>query len=541
MAHQPMLRPDPSEDNVPERHLAPEESFSLIRGPEWLEEDSGNYLAELAAKLAAHGGGESSADLALDLMLNKIVDQARLATAASGAAIAVSRDGEMVCRASVGDSAPGLGVRLNMRSGVSGACVQSRTLQRCDDAENDRRADAAACRDAEIRSILAVPILEGQELLGVLEVFAARTKAFDESDVYAVQALSRRIVENLRRADEVASPVTDKPEDEPKTAPEPLPFPIATSSVSYSVQQQPEADSQANHEQKSRNQSYDQREDQREHRDETQSFFTPPKLLFENEPAARRDYWTPILSWVVIALALVLGWMVARAGWKTAVSLYKGETDSAALTLEAQATGASSKKKSPNFGIMSAPVRWVGKKNDSASSQPSTSEAPQPKEEAEPPFAGGLRVYQNGRVIFRIGPSEEKPAQTPVELAAQTTTSEVTPADSATGAAPRTISATVINSYLIKKVEPEYPEQAKQDHVEGPVVLNALVGSDGTVKDVRVLSGDPRLVDAVSKAVRGWLFKPYAPEGKPIEFETQITVNFSLSQENQEPSTSTPQ
>src|SRR2546426_5565213 len=80
MAHQPMLLPDPSE-----RPFLPEGSFAPARGPEWLEEDSGNYLAELAAKLASHGGGESSADLALDLMLNKIVDQARLATAASGA------------------------------------------------------------------------------------------------------------------------------------------------------------------------------------------------------------------------------------------------------------------------------------------------------------------------------------------------------------------------------------------------------------------------------------------------------------------------
>ena len=115
------------------------------------------------------------------------------------------------------------------------------------------------------------------------------------------------------------------------------------------------------------------------------------------------------------------------------------------------------------------------------------------------------------------------------------------PPDSATGDAPKAISGTVINSYLIKKVEPEYPEQAKQDRVEGPVVLKALVGTDGRVKEVRVLSGDPRLVDAVSKAVRGWLFKPYAPEGKPIEFETQITVNFSLSQETQQPSGSTSQ
>src|SRR5439155_21727104 len=118
MAHQPMLLPDPSE-----RPFLPEGSFAPARGPEWLEEDSGNYLAELAAKLASHGGGESSADLALDLLLNKVVDHARVATAASGAAIALSTDGEMVRGASVGDSAPGVGGRPDTRCGVSGACV----------------------------------------------------------------------------------------------------------------------------------------------------------------------------------------------------------------------------------------------------------------------------------------------------------------------------------------------------------------------------------------------------------------------------------
>src|SRR2546430_9758252 len=303
MAHQPMLLPDPSE-----RPFLPEGSFAPARGPEWLEEDSGNYLAELAAKLASHGGGESSADLALDLMLNKIVDQARLATAASGAAIALSRDGEMVCRASVGESAPGLGVRLNTRSGVSGACVQRKELQRCDDAENDPRVDAAACRDAEIRSILAVPILEGQELLGVLEVFASRTKAFDDTDVYAVQALSRRIVENLRRANDVASPVEEKSEEQ-RPYQEPVSPLAALSPVSEPSRREPDPVPKLTHE--------DQKDEQ--------PSFVPPKL--ETEAATRRDYWTTVLSWVVIVLALVLGWMVGRAGWKTAVSLFKGQTE----------------------------------------------------------------------------------------------------------------------------------------------------------------------------------------------------------------------
>src|SRR5439155_6561285 len=105
MAHQPMLLPDPSE-----RPFLPEGSFAPARGPEWLEEDSGNYLAELAAKLASHGGEESSPNLPLDLIPNKTFDKARLATPPSVAAIALPRDGERVSRASVGEGVPGLGV-----------------------------------------------------------------------------------------------------------------------------------------------------------------------------------------------------------------------------------------------------------------------------------------------------------------------------------------------------------------------------------------------------------------------------------------------
>src|SRR2546430_8945880 len=72
------------------------------RQSDWIEEDDILHLAELAATLASHGGGTHSADLALDLMLNEIVEQARLATTATGAAIALVRGDEMVCRATTG-------------------------------------------------------------------------------------------------------------------------------------------------------------------------------------------------------------------------------------------------------------------------------------------------------------------------------------------------------------------------------------------------------------------------------------------------------
>ena len=87
--------------------------------------ESPSDVVEVARTLAAHGGGAASFDLALDLVLNEVVEQARLQTGATGAAIALTRAGEMVCRATTGADAPDLGVRLETKSGLSGACLQT--------------------------------------------------------------------------------------------------------------------------------------------------------------------------------------------------------------------------------------------------------------------------------------------------------------------------------------------------------------------------------------------------------------------------------
>ena len=84
-------------------------------------------FANLAARFGAQSGGtlslELCADLALEIVLNEIIEQACLATGATGAAIVLQRDGELVCRASSGATAPELGARLDRTSGISGECV----------------------------------------------------------------------------------------------------------------------------------------------------------------------------------------------------------------------------------------------------------------------------------------------------------------------------------------------------------------------------------------------------------------------------------
>ena len=132
-------------------------------------------------------------DVALDLRLHEILQQARLTTAANGAVIALAVGDRMVCRATLGEKAPSVGVSMNTRSGLSGACVQSREMQLCDDSLADPRVNAMACRDLGIRSIVVLPVLSGGELWGVLEVFSSVPHAFNESDLQSLQSLSRKI------------------------------------------------------------------------------------------------------------------------------------------------------------------------------------------------------------------------------------------------------------------------------------------------------------------------------------------------------------
>lgn len=78
-------------------------------------------------------------------------------------------------------------------------------------------------------------------------------------------------------------------------------------------------------------------------------------------------------------------------------------------------------------------------------------------------------------------------------------------------------------------VEPSYPTLAKQMKVQGSVVLQALIGKEGTIQDLQVLSGPQILSSAAREAVMQWRFKPYLQSGQPVETEAKITVNFTIS------------
>jgi protein TonB len=93
------------------------------------------------------------------------------------------------------------------------------------------------------------------------------------------------------------------------------------------------------------------------------------------------------------------------------------------------------------------------------------------------------------------------------------------------------VSQGVSQGLLVHKVVPTYPPLARQARIQGVVVLEALIGKDGAIQNLHVVSGHPMLTNAALEAVKEWKYKPYFLNGEPVEVETTINVNFTLAGE----------
>jgi protein TonB len=91
------------------------------------------------------------------------------------------------------------------------------------------------------------------------------------------------------------------------------------------------------------------------------------------------------------------------------------------------------------------------------------------------------------------------------------------------------ISQGVSHGMLMREVAPKYPPLARSARVQGPVVLDVVIGKDGSVSDITTKSGHPMLVPAAIDAVKQWRYKPYRLDGKPVEVNTEVVVLFTLT------------
>ena len=238
-------------------------------------------------KRSTDGKAGSADDIALDEVVSEIAEQFRLrdileevcaATGATGAAIALARGNEMVCRATAGSDAPDLGVCLDPNHGLSGSCIQTRELQQCADTETDPRVDSEACRQLGVRSIAVLPLVERNQLLGVFEILSSRPNAFGPEELLSLQTFSGRILQHQTRDTEGS------------------PKPLAKNSRSsfHSVKTGT--------------------------RREVQQVESNPLVPRQKQAAKRRDIWAPIIGSLVIGLAMLLGGLIGwRIGWERAI------------------------------------------------------------------------------------------------------------------------------------------------------------------------------------------------------------------------------
>lgn len=92
------------------------------------------------------------------------------------------------------------------------------------------------------------------------------------------------------------------------------------------------------------------------------------------------------------------------------------------------------------------------------------------------------------------------------------------------------VSQSVMQGMVVRKVQPEYPADARAEHIQGEVQLKATIDKEGNVANLQLISGHPVLAPAAIEAVRQWKYRPYLLNGEAVEIETTVTVNFALAE-----------
>jgi GAF domain-containing protein len=179
-----------------------------------LEREYGPVPAHLPPRHHLRTEGEAAAigptqaaipQINLEPAIALITERAQVLTGATGAAIALRKGEEVICRARAGRTAPDLGVRLQTEAGISAKCMRSGEVVLCNNAEDDPHADRLSCQRLGVRSILAAPLREYQKTMGIFEVLSAAPNAFNAQDVATMQLLSSMMVTAIARVSRIGS------------------------------------------------------------------------------------------------------------------------------------------------------------------------------------------------------------------------------------------------------------------------------------------------------------------------------------------------
>ncbi len=417
------------------------------------------------------------------VVLGAIAESAHALTGATSAALAIRQDGLVICRARSGDMAPEVGSRLSVDSGISGECLRTGKVLRCDDTEKDYRADPEVCRRLGLRSIAVVPLRGRRGTMGVLEAFSTRPYAFAEEHMQYLIRLAE-LAENARLRE---SGVVESTEDLRPSLPQPkkrVSISAATARLLASAKA---------------------------------SLIPKLHVWFES----RKLRLT--LAGLTAGLLFVLGftgwnsWRGTPSSAKQTPSKVEAATDTPApaaadLVWKPSPVHVSPAQTGGNPGIQAAAKREIEQLN--AVSPPRTDSRAVETADATPApvLAPDSASTEGPPAMAVLAPGKSLPAlaSVPVEMPAFGSP----------------VSQGISGGVLQHRVQPIYPLQALPMRLSGTVILQATIGEKGKVDDVKIISGPPLLTAAAIDAVRQWRYTPFLLDGKPVKMQKQITVSF---------------
>jgi len=90
------------------------------------------------------------------------------------------------------------------------------------------------------------------------------------------------------------------------------------------------------------------------------------------------------------------------------------------------------------------------------------------------------------------------------------------------------VSSGVAEGLITHKVNPKYPKEARERGIQGDVLLQATIDTQGNLTNLKAVQGDPVLVEAAMDAVKKWKYRPYILNGEPVDVDTTIKIQFHL-------------
>lgn len=448
----------------------------------------------------------ATGDHRLDPTLGTITDAARQLTCASGAALAMWKEGAMVCRARSGDTAPALGARLSADTGISGECLRTGKIQHCADTENNPLVDVEVCRSLGLRSMVVLPIQGWRGINGILEVFSTQPSSFSEPHIALLQQLAA-LAERARAAQpHGASPAAPKP----------------SSAIERSKP----------------------------------SGLLPASDRVGDVALAFVDHRSrPFVLGGIGLLALALLVLMIWLGWRGPDDSTGKAQAAAPVVVDTAGSGAGivpavtarprdndpvwqanpggeslfASTGKPSAG---APVTFASKIEVISKKRPATGRSSLLSDVADKVAANVVTPHPVSDAQLSDAQSSDAASSEPPSITSESQSqSQLNGVLSAKVSLPGLslpVSRGVSGGQLVHRVPPVYPAQARLLRQEGRVILAATVTEDGSVRDVTVVEGSPVLVSSAVDAVKHWRYKPFELDGKPVSNAIRISIDFKL-------------